>query len=104
MVYHLNASLLLLLCRLCLLLQLCYGSTIPLTAPLEYGKHKSSIFSFNTTWQVLGPFQIGTRGMQMLSILLMRLVTGVRNTSCKIHYCKTVVNGTDILDRSYMGC
>ncbi|KAF1935470.1 hypothetical protein EJ02DRAFT_127236 [Clathrospora elynae] len=43
-------------------LQLCHVSQYgPLITPLANGKHNSSLFSFNSTWQVLGPFQIGTR-------------------------------------------
>jgi hypothetical protein len=38
----------------------------PLMAPLAEEAHASSLFSFNSTWHVLGPFQIGTRGMSML--------------------------------------
>ncbi|KAH7089554.1 hypothetical protein FB567DRAFT_590365 [Paraphoma chrysanthemicola] len=33
----------------------------PLMAPLAHQPRQSSLFSFNSTWQVLGPFQIGTR-------------------------------------------
>lgn len=55
---HLTSSL--------LFLQQCHASFYePLMAPLagreHKHKHKSSFISFNTTWQTLGPFQIGTR-------------------------------------------
>lgn len=46
-----------------LFLHLCHASEYGLLmAPLTSRKHNSTLFSFNSTWQVLGPFQIGTRG------------------------------------------
>ncbi|KAF2854976.1 hypothetical protein T440DRAFT_495630 [Plenodomus tracheiphilus IPT5] len=45
-----------------LLLQQCHASYYdPLMAPLAGRQPRPSLFSFNSTWQVLGPFQIGTR-------------------------------------------
>ena len=45
---------------LLLLLQLCPPCHCSTATPLEH----EPLFSFNNTWQVLGPFQIGTRGTQ----------------------------------------
>jgi poly(3-hydroxybutyrate) depolymerase len=50
-----------------LFLQLCHASGYaPLMAPLASRKPETSLFSFNDTWQVLGPFQIGTRGASLI--------------------------------------
>jgi hypothetical protein len=34
----------------------------PLMAPLVDSTRDASLFSYKSSWQVLGPFQIGTRG------------------------------------------
>ncbi|KAH7392819.1 hypothetical protein BKA66DRAFT_456959 [Pyrenochaeta sp. MPI-SDFR-AT-0127] len=45
-----------------LCLQPCYAAQYgPLMAPIVSRTLNSSLFSINSTWQVLGPFQIGTR-------------------------------------------
>jgi hypothetical protein len=51
-----------------LFLQLCPPCHCSTSTPLD---HKP-LFSFNGTWEVLGPFQIGTRGMQNLNALTCR--------------------------------
>lgn len=51
-----------------LFLQLCHCSTP--TPP----KHKP-LFSFNNTWEILGPFQIGTRGTKKLVAAASSLLT-----------------------------
>jgi hypothetical protein len=38
----------------------------PLMAPLVSRQESASLFSFNDTWHVLGPFQIGTRGTSLI--------------------------------------
>jgi hypothetical protein len=69
--HHLKTSLLLSLwCCLCMLPQICraagrYGA---LMAPLANHERDPSLLSFNSTWHVLGPFQIGTRGMLNIAI------------------------------------
>jgi hypothetical protein len=39
-----------------------------MAAPPANEPRASSLFSFGSTWHVLGPFQIGTRGMSMSTI------------------------------------
>jgi hypothetical protein len=71
MSHYLKTSLLLALwfC-ICVLPQICgasgqYGA---LMAPLANREREPSLFSFNSTWHVLGPFQIGTRGMLKIAM------------------------------------
>jgi hypothetical protein len=53
-----------------LFLQLCHASGYgPLMASLASRKPSTSLFSFNDTWQVLGPFQIGTRGASSILVV-----------------------------------
>jgi hypothetical protein len=49
---------------ICSFLRLCCGSEQydSHLAPLASRPLEPSLFSINSTWQVLGPFQIGTRG------------------------------------------
>lgn len=57
-----QAMLSVLLCSF-LFLQLGHASQYgPLMEPIARQNHTSPLFSFSTTWQHLGPFQIGTRG------------------------------------------
>jgi hypothetical protein len=51
-----------------LFLQLCPSCHCSTSTPLD---HKP-LLSFNGTWEVLGPFQIGTRGLQNLNVLTYR--------------------------------
>lgn len=53
---------------LLLFLQLCPSCHCSTSTPLD---HKP-LLSFNGTWEVLGPFQIGTRGLQNLNVLTYR--------------------------------
>ncbi|KAG9195361.1 hypothetical protein G6011_00482 [Alternaria panax] len=51
-----------LFCSFLFLLQLGHASELgPFVAPLASRQENASLFAFNDTWHVLGPFQIGTR-------------------------------------------
>jgi hypothetical protein len=48
-----------------ILLQPCLGTAqyLPLMTPLDDSTRDPAVYTFGSTFQVLGPFQIGTRGM-----------------------------------------
>jgi hypothetical protein len=60
-----DASSLLLLSYFSILLQPCLGAAqyLPLMTPLDDSTRDPDVYTFGSTFQVLGPFQIGTRGM-----------------------------------------